>query len=50
MLGPQGKETIDVRVVVLDGSPALRRGLREILNEPVDMRVVGECDRGEGAT
>lgn len=35
---------------MLDGHPASRRGLREILNEAVDTRVVGECDRGDEAT
>ena len=34
---------------MVDGHPATRRGLREILNEAVDTRVVGECGRGDEA-
>jgi DNA-binding NarL/FixJ family response regulator len=39
-----------MRVVVVDGHPATRRGLREILNEAGDTRVVGECGYGGEAT
>jgi two-component system response regulator DevR len=39
-----------MRVVVVDGRPATRRGLREILNEAGDTRVVGECGRSDEAT
>ena len=35
---------------MVDGHPATRRGLREILNEALDTRVVGECGRGDEAT
>ncbi len=34
----------------MDGHPATRRGLREILNEAGDTRVVGECGYGGEAT
>jgi DNA-binding NarL/FixJ family response regulator len=39
-----------MRVVVVDTHPAARRGLREILNEAGDTRVVGECGLGDEAT
>jgi two-component system response regulator DevR len=39
-----------MRVIVVDGHPATRRELREILNEEGDARVVGECGRGDEAT
>ena len=39
-----------MRVVVVDCHPAARRGLREILNEAADARVVGECGSGDEAT
>ena len=39
-----------MRVVVVDTHPAARRGLREILNEAGDTRVVGECGYGGEAT
>ena len=35
---------------MVDGHPATRRGLREILNEAGDTRVVGECGRSDEAT
>ncbi len=35
---------------MVDGRPATRRGLREILNEAGDTRVVGECGRSDEAT
>jgi DNA-binding NarL/FixJ family response regulator len=38
-----------MKVVVVDGHPAARRGLKEILNEAGDTRVVGECGRGDEA-
>ena len=34
---------------MVDGHPAARRGLKEILNEAGDTRVVGECGRGDEA-
>jgi len=38
-----------MKVVVVDTHPAARRGLREILNETGDIKVVGECGRGDEA-
>ena len=35
---------------MVDGHPAARRGLKEMLNEAGDTRVVGECGRGDEAT
>ena len=35
---------------MVDGHPATRRGLREILNEAGDTTVVGECGSGDEAT
>ena len=34
---------------MVDGHPAARRGLKEMLNEAGDTRVVGECGRGDEA-
>lgn len=44
-----GHASADIRVLLVDDHPAVRRTLAEVLSDEVDITVVGECEDGSQA-